>query len=52
MTGYNSVVIGLVYAYILFMLFPVYNSVQSLDTNQIEAVAGSGRAVVADASDG
>lgn len=37
MTGYNSVVIGLVYAYILFMLFPVYNSVQSLDTNQIEA---------------
>lgn len=42
MTGYNSVIIGLVYAYILFMLFPVYNAVQSLDTNQIEAAQNLG----------
>lgn len=35
--GYSGVVIGLVYAYILFMLFPLYNSMTSLDTNQIEA---------------
>jgi spermidine/putrescine transport system permease protein len=37
MTGFRSVMIGLVYTYVLFMLFPVYNAVQSLDTNQIEA---------------
>jgi spermidine/putrescine transport system permease protein len=36
-TGFNSVILGLSYVYILFMLFPVYNSIQSLDTNQIEA---------------
>jgi spermidine/putrescine transport system permease protein len=35
--GYSGIVIGLVYTYILFMLFPVYNSMTSLDTNQIEA---------------
>jgi len=37
MTGFRSVIIGLVYTYVLFMLFPLYNAVQSLDTNQIEA---------------
>ena len=37
MTGFRSVIIGLVYTYVLFMLFPVYNAVQSLDSNQIEA---------------
>jgi spermidine/putrescine transport system permease protein len=35
--GYNGVMIGLVYTYVLFMLFPLYNAIQSLDTNQIEA---------------
>ena len=35
--GYNGVLIGLVYTYVLFMLFPVYNAISSLDTNQIEA---------------
>lgn len=35
--GYDGVMIGLVYTYVLFMLFPLYNAVQSLDTNQIEA---------------
>ena len=40
--GYSGVVIGLVYAYILFMLFPVYNSMSSLDTNQLEAAEDLG----------
>ena len=35
--GYSGVVLGLIYTYILFMLFPIYNSMTSLDTNQIEA---------------
>jgi spermidine/putrescine transport system permease protein len=35
--GYDGVVIGLTYAYVLFMLFPIYNAISSLDTNQIEA---------------
>jgi len=41
-TGYNSVIIGLVYVYILFMLAPLYNAIQSLDTNQIEAAQDLG----------
>ena len=36
-SGFNGVIIGLVYAYILFMLFPIYNAIQSLDSNQVEA---------------
>jgi spermidine/putrescine transport system permease protein len=42
MTGFRSVVIGLVYTYVLFMLFPLYNAIQSLDTNQIEAAEDLG----------
>ncbi|MBI2718972.1 MAG: ABC transporter permease [Rhizobiales bacterium] len=42
MTGYNSVILGLIYVYLLFMLLPVYNAVQSLDTNQIEAAEDLG----------
>lgn len=41
-SAYNSVIIGLVYVYILFMLFPIYNAIQSLDTNQIEAARDLG----------
>lgn len=37
LTPYDAIVIGLVYNYILFMLFPIYGSIQSLDKNQIEA---------------
>lgn len=37
MIGFRSVMIGLVYTYVLFMLFPLYNAIQSLDTSQIEA---------------
>lgn len=40
--GYTGVVIGLIYTYVLFMLFPVYNAIQSLDTNQIEAAEDLG----------
>jgi len=36
-TGYNGVIIGLIYSYLLFMLFPIYNAISSLDSNQIEA---------------
>ena len=41
-SGFNSVIIGLVYVYILFMLFPIYNAIQSLDSNQIEAARDLG----------
>ncbi|MBE2277845.1 MAG: ABC transporter permease [Rhodobacteraceae bacterium] len=40
--GYDGVVVGLVYTYVLFMLFPLYNAVSSLDTNQIEAAEDLG----------
>lgn len=40
--GYAGVIIGLVYTYVLFMLFPIYNAIQSLDTNQIEAAQDLG----------
>lgn len=41
-TGYNGVMIGLVYTYVLFMIFPVYNAISSLDSNQIEAAEDLG----------
>ena len=40
--GYSPVIIGLVYTYVLFMVFPLYNALQSLDTNQIEAAEDLG----------
>ncbi|MDZ4310407.1 MAG: ABC transporter permease [Cypionkella sp.] len=40
--GYNGVMIGLVYTYVLFMIFPVYNAISSLDSNQIEAAEDLG----------
>ena len=40
--GFSPVVIGLVYTYVLFMVFPLYNSMQSLDSNQIEAAEDLG----------
>ncbi len=40
--GYSGVLIGLVYTYVLFMLFPLYSSMQSLDSNQIEAARDLG----------
>ncbi len=40
--GYSPVVVTLVYTYVLFMLFPLYNAMQSLDSNQIEAAEDLG----------
>lgn len=42
LAGYNGVIIGLFYTYVLFMLFPIYNAIQALDTNQIEAAQDLG----------
>ena len=41
-SSFNSITIGFIYVYILFMLFPVYNAIQSLDGNQIEAAQDLG----------
>lgn len=40
--GNTGVMIGMVYAYILFMVFPIYNAIESLDRNQIEAARDLG----------
>jgi len=40
--GFSPVIIGLVYTYVLFMVFPLYNAIQSLDSNQIEAAEDLG----------
>lgn len=34
--------VGLVYAYVLFMVFPIFNAIESLDRNQIEAARDLG----------
>jgi spermidine/putrescine transport system permease protein len=41
-SGFRSIMIGLVYTYVLFMVFPLYNAMQSLDTNQVEAAEDLG----------
>ncbi|MEO1089765.1 MAG: ABC transporter permease [Pseudomonadota bacterium] len=38
----SSVFIALVYAYVLFMIFPIYNTVETLDRNQLEAARDLG----------
>ncbi|QKV19141.1 ABC transporter permease [Oricola thermophila] len=40
--GNAGVLAGMVYAYILFMLFPIYNAIESLDKSQIEAARDLG----------
>lgn len=42
LSGDGGVIIGMVYAYILFMIFPLYNAIESLDTNQIKAARNLG----------
>lgn len=37
-----GVVIGMVYCYVLFMVFPIYNTLETLDHNQIEAARDLG----------
>lgn len=41
----SSVFIALVYAYVLFMIFPIYNTVETLDRNQVEAARDLGASV-------
>lgn len=38
----TALFIGLVYAYVLFMVFPIFNAIESLDRNQIEAARDLG----------
>lgn len=40
--GNVGVLAGMVYAYILFMLFPIYNSIETLETTQLEAARDLG----------
>jgi spermidine/putrescine transport system permease protein len=40
--GNTAVILGMVYAYILFMVFPLYNAMESLDTRQIEGARDLG----------
>lgn len=41
-SGYNAVIVGLIYTYVLFMFFPIYNSLTALDNNQIDAAKDLG----------
>lgn len=41
-SGYNGVIVGMVYTYMLFMFFPIYNSLTALDNNQVEAAEDLG----------
>lgn len=45
-SGYNGVIIGLIYTYFLFMLFPIYGTLTTLDSNQIEAARDLGASTV------
>jgi spermidine/putrescine transport system permease protein len=38
----GAVILGMVYVYVLFMVFPLYNAMESLDRNQIEAARDLG----------
>jgi len=38
----GAVIMGMAYAYILFMVFPLYNAIESLDTNQVDAARDLG----------
>ena len=42
LSGDTGVMVGMVYAYILFMVFPIYNGIESLDGNQIKAARNLG----------
>ncbi|WP_173934823.1 ABC transporter permease [Chelativorans sp. Marseille-P2723] len=43
--GDVGVLAGMTYAYILFMLFPIYNAIESLEKSQIEAARDLGASV-------
>ncbi|MCO4787406.1 MAG: ABC transporter permease [Marinomonas atlantica] len=42
LSGDGGVLIGMVYAYILLMIFPIYNAIESLDSNQVKAARNLG----------
>lgn len=41
-SGNGAVIVEMAYAYILFMVFPLYNAMESLDRNQIDAARDLG----------
>lgn len=42
LNGNTGVLVGMAYAYVLFMVFPMYNTLSTLDKNQIEAARDLG----------
>ncbi|MBT8368002.1 MAG: ABC transporter permease, partial [Deltaproteobacteria bacterium] len=40
--GNGAVIMGMAYAYVLFMVFPLYSAMESLDRNQIDAARDLG----------
>lgn len=42
----GSVFVALIYAYVLFMVFPIYNTVDTLDKNQLEAANDLGASTI------
>lgn len=38
----SGIIIGMIYCYVLFMVFPIYNTLETLDHNQIEAARDLG----------
>jgi spermidine/putrescine transport system permease protein len=42
LNGNVGVIVGMTYAYILFMVFPIYNTIDTLDRNQLEAARDLG----------
>lgn len=41
-SGNGAVIVGMAYAYVLFMIFPLYNAMESLDRHQLEAARDLG----------
>ena len=41
----GSVFVAMIYAYILFMVFPIYNTLETLDRNQVEAAKDLGGSI-------
>ena len=42
LSGSSGVLVGMTYAFLLFMMFPLFNALQTLDRNQIEAAQDLG----------
>nr|WP_181706452.1 ABC transporter permease [Chthonobacter rhizosphaerae] len=42
LSGSGGVIIGMTYAFLLFMMFPLINAIETLDTNQVEAARDLG----------